>query len=50
MIAETTMPGFQIGKSRVTRPNILTKVNYVQNPKNADAIFDASSYAVLKFL
>ncbi len=50
MIAETTAPGFQIGKSRVTAPNILTKVNYVQNPKNADVIFDASSFAVLKFL
>lgn len=50
MIAETTMPGFQIGKSRVKDANILTKVNYVQNPKNADVIFDASSYAVLKFL
>ena len=50
MIAETTMPGFQVGKSRVKDANILTKVNYVQNPKNADVIFDASSYAVLKFL
>lgn len=50
MIAETTMPGFQIGKSRVQNANKLTKINYVQDPKNADVIFDASSYAVLKFL
>ncbi len=50
MIAETTMPGFQIGKSRVNNANRLTKINYVQDPKNADVIFDASSYAILKFL
>ncbi len=50
MIAETTMPGFQIGKSRVQNANKLTKINYVQDPKNANVIFDASSYAVLKFL
>ena len=50
LIAETTLSGFQIGKTRVTRANILTKVEYVQNPKNADVIFDASSYEVLKFL
>ena len=50
LIAETTLSGFQVGKTRVTRANILTKVEYVQNPKNADVIFDANSYEVLKFL
>ena len=49
MIAETTLPGFQIGKSRVAEANKLTKINYVQDPKLSDVIFDASSYAVLKF-
>jgi hypothetical protein len=49
MIAETTMPGFQIGKSRVADPALLTTVNYVQDPKNADVIFDANSFEVLKF-
>jgi len=49
MIAETTAPGFQIGKSRVLEPNRLTSVQYVQNPKNSDVIFDANSYELLKF-
>ncbi len=49
VIAETTAPGFQIGKSKVVEPNRLTNVNYVQNPKNSDVIFDANSYEVLKF-
>lgn len=49
VIAETTAPGFQIGKSMVTEPNRLTSVQYVQNPKNSDVIFDANSYELLKF-
>jgi hypothetical protein len=43
------MPGFQVGKSKVSDPIRLTSVNYVQNPKNADVIFDANSFEVLKF-
>lgn len=50
MIAETTLPGFQIGKTNVMDSNKLTKINYVQNPKLPDVIFDANSYALLKFL
>ena len=49
VIAETTAPGFQIGTSRVIESNRLTNVNYVQNPKNSDVIFDANSYELLKF-
>jgi len=49
LIAETTLPGFQIGKSKVADSLRLTHVNYVQDPKNADVIFDANSYEVLKF-
>lgn len=49
LIAETTAPGFQVGKSLVVDPARLTHVNYVQNPKNSDVIFDANSYEVLKF-
>lgn len=49
MIAETTAPGFQIGRSMIVDPNRLTSVQYVQNPKNSDVIFDANSYEVLKF-
>lgn len=50
LIAETTLPGFQVGKTRVTEAIRLTNVNYVQDPKNSDVIFDASSYQLLKFL
>lgn len=50
LIAETTLPGFQVGRTLVTEANLLTHVEYVQNPKNADVIFDANSYEVLKFL
>lgn len=50
LIAETTVPGFQVGTSLVTEPRLLTTVQYVQNPKNSGVIFDANSYEVLKFL
>lgn len=50
MIAETTLAGFQIGQTMVNDSRLLTRVEYVQNPKNADVIFDANSYEVLKFL
>jgi len=50
VIAETTLPGFQVGKTKVQQADILTHINYVQDPKNADVIFDANSYEVLKFL
>ena len=50
LIAETTLPGFQIGYTKVNDAKRLNHVEYVQNPKNADVIFDANSYEVLKFL
>lgn len=50
VIAETTVRGFQIGKSKLTEPDRLNSVEYVQDPKLPDVIFDANSYAVLKFL
>jgi len=49
LIAETTLPGFQVGKTKVADSLRLTHINYVQDPKNADVIFDANSYEVLKF-
>jgi len=49
LIAETTLPGFQVGKTKVMDSMRLTHINYVQDPKNADVIFDANSYEVLKF-
>jgi hypothetical protein len=50
VIAETTVAGFQVGKSKLTDPDRLNSVEYVQDPKLPDVIFDANSYSVLKFL
>ncbi len=49
-VAETTVPGFQVGRSKVTRPEILQLVNYVQDPKHMNVIFDVNSGEFLKFL
>jgi hypothetical protein len=49
LIAETTLPGFQVGITSVQEYARLTKVQYVQSPKQSEIIFDADSYAVLKF-
>lgn len=49
-VAETTMKGFQVGRSKVDRPEILQLVNYVQDPKNMETIFDVNSGEFLKFL
>ncbi len=49
LIAESTAAGFQIGKSRVQDASLLTNVQYVQNPKIRDLIYDAHSYETLSF-
>jgi hypothetical protein len=49
LIAETTLPGFEVGKTRVQDFTKLATVNYVQVPRQKDIIFDASSYNLLKF-
>ena len=49
LIAETTSPGFQIGRSMVTEPNRLTSVRYIHDPKNSNVIHDADSYRILDF-
>lgn len=49
LIAETTLPGFRIGRTRVADYARLTKIEYVQSPKQSEIIFDADSYEVLKF-
>lgn len=49
LIAESTLPGFQIGLTRIDDINKLTTVNYVQDPKLSEIIFDANSFETLKF-
>jgi len=47
--AETTMPQFQIGKTKIAQTKILNKVLYVQKPKQAEIIFEASTLRPLDF-
>lgn len=49
MIAETTLAGFQIGYTKVQEFTRLTTINYVQDPKLSEIIFDANSFETLKF-
>lgn len=48
LIAETTLPGFQVGNTKVANFTKMTPVNYVQVPKLPNVIFDASSYNLIK--
>jgi hypothetical protein len=49
LIAESTLPGFQIGKTRVARFEQLINVDYAQSPRQIDLIFDARSFTYLNF-
>lgn len=49
LIAETTLPGFQVGVTKVKDFNKITPVSFVQRPKEKNIIFDASSLKVLEF-
>lgn len=49
LIAETTLPGFQVGTTKVQDFTKITPINYVQRPKEKNKIFDASSMKVLEF-
>ncbi len=49
LIAETTLPGFEVGKTKVNDFTRLTTIQYVQVPRQKDIIFDANSYNLLKF-
>lgn len=49
LVAETTLPGFEVGKTKVNEFTRLTTIQYVQVPKQTDIIFDANSYNLLKF-
>jgi hypothetical protein len=50
VIAETTLPGFQIGTTEVDDKARLQTVKYVQEPKHMQVIFDAESFEALNFL
>ncbi len=47
--AETTLPMFQIGKTKVAQTLLLNTVNYVQKPKQTEIIFEAQTFRPLEF-
>ena len=47
--AETTLPSFQIGKTKVAETLLLNTVNYVQKPKQTGIIFEAHTFRPLEF-
>ncbi len=49
LIAETTLPNFQVGITKVAGFDKITPINFVQRPKEKNLIFDANSMKVLEF-
>lgn len=47
--AETTLPMFQIGKTKIAETLLLNTVNYVQRPKQTEIIFEAQTFRPLEF-
>jgi hypothetical protein len=50
VIAETTVPGFEVGRTMVEGSDRLINVDYVQSPRQIDLIFDARAFTYLNFL
>ncbi|MCB1025635.1 MAG: hypothetical protein KDB79_14660 [Acidobacteria bacterium] len=49
VIAETTAPFFEIGKSKLENAEIFKQVQYVQKPNLTNVIFDAQTFKTLDF-
>ncbi len=49
MTAETTLPNFIIGITKVQESVSLTTVEYVQKPKQTGVIFDVDTFRPLEF-
>lgn len=47
--AETTLPAFQIGKTKIAQTDLLNTVLYVQKPKQTEIIFEADTFRPLEF-
>lgn len=47
--AETTLPNFQIGKTKIAETLLLNTVNYVQRPKQTEIIFESQTFRPLEF-
>lgn len=49
IVAETTLPFFEIGKTKVNNTLMLNSVMYVQKPKQTEIIFEAQTFRPLEF-
>ncbi|MEZ5346717.1 MAG: hypothetical protein R2681_14295 [Pyrinomonadaceae bacterium] len=49
VIAETTAPSFEIGRSKLENAELFGKVQYVQKPNLTNVIFDAQTFRTLDF-
>lgn len=49
IVAETTLPSFQIGKTKVAETLLLNTVLYVQKPRQTEIIFEAQTLRPLEF-
>ena len=49
VVAESTLRGFQIGKTRVVEEDILQQIEYVQRPREKNSIYNSSTKEPLSF-
>ena len=49
VIAETTAPSFEIGKSKLENMKVFKNVQYVQKPQLTNVIYDAQTFKTLEF-
>lgn len=49
IVAETTLPSFKIGETKVADPLLLNTVLYVQKPRQTEIIFEAQTLRPLEF-
>jgi hypothetical protein len=49
IVAETTLPLFKIGKTKVSDPVRLNTVSYVQKPRQTEIIFESQTFRPLEF-
>lgn len=49
VVAETTLEGFQVGRTKLANKELVQTVNFVQEPQHMQEIFDANTFEVLDF-
>jgi hypothetical protein len=49
LIAETTAKGFKIGETRVVQESLVKKINYIQEPRERNALYDYPRNRLIMF-